>query len=132
MRLGLVLAVAMLAGCASLGSSRPEVRPRGQSGADQQRDAAACDVFAREHGAPGEARDRAYAACMVARQYRVTLPVAIAGERGLVDVWATERPSETAALADVKACRAGADGLAGFATCLIARRYVAVPLGRHH
>lgn len=72
-----------------------------------------------------------FTACMVARQYRVTLPVRARGERGHVDVWSLEMRREEEVLGDFLRCRTMTAGVVDFATCLIGRRYVAVPLGHH-
>ena len=92
------------AGCASSVSRMQPMPVRGQADLQRDRDVAQCSAFATKDRRDDGSQDTRFAACMVSRGYRVTLPVRVGLEHGRVDV---EAPGESAVAQvenDLRAC----------------------------
>ena len=123
---GVALGAVILAGCASV-ASQVTVRPaRGQAEVVWDRDSAACERFAVDNrGADGERR-AAFAACMVSRGYRVSVPLRVGADHGLVDVEALGQPAVAQVLQDLQTCAAGSEAARTAAGGVVAGRIGAI------
>lgn len=101
---GIALIGVIVAGCASAGSPVRSAPVRGQAEAQRERDVAQCGAFAAEDGRGDREQDARFAACMVARGYRVRLPVRVGLEHGQVDVEARGEPPVAQVANDVREC----------------------------
>jgi hypothetical protein len=101
---GIALIALALTGCGSVSSRVQSIPVRGQAEAHQERDVVQCGAFAAEDGRDDRQRDASFAACMVARGYRVALPVRVGLEHGLVDLEARDGLPVTQAANDLREC----------------------------
>ena len=89
---GIAVTGFVLAGCASSVSRMQPTPVRGQAELQRDRDVAQCGAFATKDRADDGGQDTRFAACMVSRGYRVTLPVRVGLEHGRVDIEARGEP----------------------------------------
>ena len=94
----------ILSGCASVASRMSVLPVGGQSEAVRDRDSGQCERFATDSGGTDGERRAAFAACMVARGYRVSLPLRVGVDHGLVDVEARGQQAVAQVLSDLQTC----------------------------
>jgi len=101
---GVALGSVILGGCASVASRVPVWPAGGQSEAVRDRDSGQCERFATDGGRTDGERRVAFAACMVARGYRASLPLRFGVDHGLVDVEAQGQQAVAQVLSDLQTC----------------------------
>jgi hypothetical protein len=101
---GIALIGVIVAGCASAASRVRSEPVRGQAEAQRERDVAQCSAFAAEAARGDREQDGPFAACMVARGYRVGLPVRVGLEHGEVNVEARGEPAVAQVANDFREC----------------------------
>ncbi len=104
------IAAIVIAGCASASSRVPVLAVRGQSEAQAVHDSAQCQASAASARTDRES-DRAFAACMVARGYRVSVPARVGVDHARLDVQAPGSPSSAQVLNDLRACESEPAGV---------------------
>lgn len=105
------IAAIVIAGCASVSSRVPVSAVRGQSEAQIAQDTTQCQASAAASAGTDQERDGEFAACMVARGYRVSMPARIGTNHARVDVQASGAPSPAQVLNDLRACKGEAAGV---------------------
>ena len=103
-RLAIIVLGIIATGCASAASRRSAVPVRNQSSAQQTQDVAECERFAADNSKTDTEWDRGFAACLIARGYRVSVPVRIGVEHARVGVQAVAQPSAEQVLSDLRLC----------------------------
>ena len=101
---GIAVIALASAGCASSVSRVQPISVRGQAELQRDRDIAQCGAFATKDRRDDGGQDARFAACMVSRGYRVTLPVRVGLDHGRVDVEARGEPPVTQVENDLRGC----------------------------
>lgn len=103
---GVIVFGVVAAGCGSVSSRVPVSPVRGQSDVQTGPDAARCEAVATAGGRTDRERHAAFAACMAASGYRVSVPVRIGIEHARVAVEPAAQRSAAQVQADLRACEA--------------------------
>lgn len=101
---GIALIAVTVPGCTSPSPRVRSVPVYGQAEARRERDVDQCDTFAAEDARGDRDQGTRFAACMVARGYRVALPVRVGLEHGQVDLETRDKPPVAQVVSDVREC----------------------------
>ncbi len=101
---GAVLAGLIFTGCASLASRVPSVPARAQADAEQKRDRTECEALAVQDAEIDGALDWRFASCLIARGYRVSVPVRVGVDHARVDVQVAGQAAAALVWSDLRDC----------------------------
>lgn len=116
------VAALVIAGCTSVSSRVPVSAVRGQSEVQIAQDTAQCQASVAASARTDRERDSAFAACMVARGYRASVPARVGTDHARLDVQASGGQSPAQVLNDLRACEGEAARIgAGRADVVVGR-----------